>query len=333
MEMKRIIDYRIRSKKAMYFTMMTLAVLSIFIFVFMIPNYKRLGDRMTVVEMRVSSMNDFIKDLERDTERGLYISSFRAILSLEEYMIISGEFLSDTHKNFKEALLNGTIEGTNTTLMRLSTFPLWIEKIQEESQEFNIETNITLNDVTLYQDDPWFVGVSANLSFDIRDTTGIASWKMTKIINTSISIISFEDPLYIINSEGRTTNLINSTPFEGNFTFKSGQWNVSKLITHTENSYYMSSTNAPSFLMRLENDLGPSPHGIESLVSIKRLEELDLDLCSTCSIVDYHYWDDTQNGNYRINFTPGWFKLDAGHLEQYNVTGLNCEIGTPGCEI
>jgi len=312
---------------------MTLAVLSIFIFVFMMPGYKRLGESMTVVEMRVTSMNDFIKDLERDTERGLYISSFRAILSLEEYMIIHGEFLTDVQKNFKEALLNGTINSTNTTLMRLSTFPLWIEKIREESQEFNIETNITLHNIALYQNDPWLVGVSANLSFFIRDTTEIASWNMNKIINTSISIISFEDPLYIINSQGRTTNPINVTPFDNNFTYKSGTWNVNNLLSHTDNSYYVSNPSAPSFLMRLENDLGPSPQGIESLVSLTRLSELGLDLCSTCSIVDYHYWDETSNGDYRINLTPNWFKLDLNHLARYNVTNLNCEIGTSGCDI
>ncbi len=323
-----------KSRKGMYFTLMTIAFLTIFIFIFMIPSYRRLGEKMTTIEMRVDSMNDFIKDLERDTERGLYISSFRALLSLEEYMIIRGEFIKDTQKSFKEALLNGTINNTNTTLMKLSTFPLWIEKIKEESQAFNIQTNITLHNIALYQNDPWYVSVSANITLFIKDTTDIASWNINEIINTSISIIAFEDPLYIINSYGRTTNIINITSFEGNFTYKVGDvWNIDNLLSHTYNSYYASNPNAPSFLMRLENNIAPSPYGIESLVNIKRLAELGLEICSTCSIVDYYYWDQVGNGNYRINFTPSWFKLDYSHLEKYNVTELSCEIGTPGCYI
>lgn len=314
----------INPKKGMYFTLTTIAFLFIFIFIFMIPGYERLGEKMAVTEMRVDSMNDFIKDLERDAERGLYISSFRALLALEGYIISNGEFLKDVQSSFAEALLNGTVDNTNSTLMKSSTFTLWIEKIESEAQGFNIDANITLHSVNIYQNNPWYVGVSANMTFSIKDITEIASWKIDKIINTSVSIIAFEDPLYIINSYGRTTNLINITPFEWNYTYKVDEdWNITNLLVHAENSYYSSSPSAPSFLMRLEGNIyEASDYGIESLVNLKKLADLGLEVYTGSTIVDYLYWDEAA-GPYRVNFTPSWFRLDNAHREKYNVTELS----------
>ena len=141
---------------------------------------------------------------------------------------------------------------------------------------------------------------------------------------TSISIVEFEDPLYIVYSFGRTTNVINITKFEGNYSYKINEtWNVSNLLAHSENSLYTANSDAPSFLMRFEDDLGSSPYGIESLVNLKKLSDYGLEIDYESSIVDYHYWDGDNNGDYRINFTPSWFKLDAGHLAKYNVTGIS----------
>jgi hypothetical protein len=311
-------------KRGTYFTLMTIAFLVIFLFVLLMPGYRKLGEKMMVIEMRVDSMNNFIKDLERDIERGLYIASYRTILALEERVIIGGTFLNDVESSFEESILYGTVNGTNSSIMVASTFPEWISRIQKESSKFNIEANITLNNVSVYQTDPWHVKVNANVNFSISDVSGIASWDRRKDVETSISILEFEDPLYIVNSLGRTTNVINKTSFEGNFTFKvGGEWNVSRLLTHTYNSYYLANPDAPSFLMRFENDLSSSPHGIESLVNLKKLGDFGLEIDEEASIVDYHYWDGDNNGDYRVNFTPSWFKLDANHLVIYNVTGIS----------
>lgn len=308
----------------MYFTLMTVAFLVIFVFVFAVPSYTRLSGKMMVTEMRIDSMNDFIKDLQRDTQRGLYISSYRALLTLQEYIIINGEFFNDTASRFMEALLNGTVNKMNSSLMSASTFPHWIKQVQEQALKLNIQANITINEVLLYQNDPWHVNVGANLTFFIKDVTDIASWNREEYIETSISIIDFEDPLYIVNSLGRITNSITQTMFEGNYTYKiNDTWNVTNLLTHLENFYYTSNPQAPSFLMRLEGNVSNSPYGIESLVNLLKLGEQGLEINSESSVVDYHYWNCDYNGDYRINFTPSWFKLDNNHLAKYQVTGIS----------
>lgn len=313
----------IKNKKAMYFTLMTVAFLLIFLFVFMIPSYKRLTQKTMAVEMRVDSMNDFIKDLERDTERGLYISSYRALLALQQYIIINGNFLDDTETRFIEAIMNGTVNSKNSSFMSASTFPLWVEKMKEEALKFNLDADITINNMDIYQNDPWHISIGANLTFFIRDATEIASWNREQYMETSVSIIGFEDPLYIVNSFGRKTNTINITPFEGNYTYKiDDEWNVDNLLLHLENSYYTFNQQAPSFLMRFENNLSNSPYGIESLVNLRKLNEQGLDINSGSSVVDYYYWAGIGNGEYRVELTPGWFRLDEFHLEKYQVTQL-----------
>lgn len=313
----------INSKKSMYFTMMTIAFLVIFMFVFMVPSYTRLTEQMSAVEMRVDSMNDFIRDVERDVSRGLYIASYRALFAIEDDIASNGSFIKGFDSYFKEAVLNGTLKGENSSIMKDSTFSSWTEKIESESLKFNIYMNISVNDIKVYQKDPWYVSVDANLSIDVADFNNIASWDIEKIIGTSVEVTGFEDPLYIVNGLGRITNIINRTIYEGNYTYKiGGEWNTTNLITHVENSLYTANPDAPNFLMRFENNLSASPYGIESCVNLQKFYEQNLEIDTSHSVVDYVYWAGSHVGNYRINSTPSWIKFDLSHLEKYNLTEL-----------
>lgn len=311
------------NKKSMYFTLMTITFLVIFIFMFMVPSYKKLSNKMLSTEMRVDSMDSYIKDLERDMERGLYISSYRALMALEQNIITKGQFLNDTESVFIEALINGSVYGKGSSLMDTSTFPNWVSNIQQKAIKLNIIVNITVYNVTIYQEDPWNVGVLANISMMINDSASIAYWVRNKTIHTSISILRFEDPLYIIYTHGKTTNIFNQTLYEGNYTYNiGGVWYVDNLMSHINSSYYASNADAPNFLMRFENNLSADINGIESLINIKRLEESGVlveEMNYDSSIVDYYYWPAVSNGDYRVNFTPSWVRMDAGHLVRYEV--------------
>lgn len=319
-------------KKGMYFTLMTIASLVIFTFVFMVPGYKKYGEGMMSTEMRVDSMNDFVKNMERDIERGLYIATFRALLATDDYIVTKGKFLEkDPGSSLAETIINGTINNTYSLLMDRSTFTNWTEKIRNESGSFNIECNIIVISVNVYQDDPWNVKASANISYTIKDVTGIASWKVdNKKVETSVSIAGFEDPIYVVYSGGRLTNIINITPFENNYTYKiEDEWNVSNLISQAENSYYTYHSDAPSFIDRLKGTLGQTSSseccGIESLVNPLKISRAGLPINAESSIVDYYYWDEDNNGDYRVNQTPSWFKIDLDHLVKYNSTEVSCD--------
>lgn len=316
------------NKKGMFFTLMTIVFLIIFLFMFTINTYERSQDKMLVTEMRIDTMNYFIDDLLRDTERGLYISSFRAMMSIEEYVIVNNKYLDDFNIYFNELVLNGTINDSNATLMINSRFPDWIENIRSKADDLNIYVNISINNLRIYQIDPWNAMVSVDILLNVTDFTGLASWSTDEVIVTSFSIIDFEDPLYIINGRGLMTNKFSVNDYDGNYTYPIGPlWNVSNLLEHVDNMDYSYHPDAPSFLMRFVNNLSSSSCcGIESLVSLKRLEDAgfqQFELNIDSSIIDYHYWTGTDNGDYLVNFTPSWVKFDINHRYKYNITEIS----------
>lgn len=279
---------------------------------------------MAEVELRIDTLDQLIASAERDVSRGLFIASFRAIMALEEYMIKNNDYIDDVDGRLHEALINGTIDGQNMVLMDDSTVPDWIASISDEAGKMNVVMNMTIFEVVIGQRDPWHVYVAVNFSMTLNDSSGLASWQRISAAEALVPIEGFEDPLFIRNGLGRITNLINKTPYEGNFTYHDGSdWNMSNLIDHIESSLYAENTDAPSFLKRLEGDLSASEHGIECMVNLKKLSDQAIDINSTASIIDHEYWQDGADGDYRINRTDDWVVIDAAHRAKYNVTALS----------
>ena len=141
----------------------------------------------------------------------------------------------------------------------------------------------------------------------------------TNPLNTTLKITSFEDPLYTVETYGRVISIIQ----EANITDFVVNGNTSNLTNHIDNSYYIPSTSAPSFLMRLKGNISNSTNGIESLVNLKKLESVGI-TPEVKSCVDYIYFSSDDPTNWQINNTFNWFRLDneSGHLDTYEVANL-----------
>ena len=274
-------------------------------------------EKANVIEVRVSTVNNFIKDVEEDLEKGLYIASFRAFASMGQYIANNGVFIADLEESFNELVLEGTLDNQELSLMRDSTFTDWVDKIEIQADKIDILVSFTILDVSISQTDSWSISVDANIDIIVEDKKGTSSWERNKDIITQVSIENFEDPLYVVNSIGRVTNAIVESPI----TDFVDEGDVTNLLTHLENSYYIESNTAPNFLMRLEGDLSASPTGIESLVNLEEFQEQGIEIKDR-SAVDYIYFGTQSTTNYRIDGTPSWFKLDSSHLEIYEVQNL-----------
>jgi len=303
-------------KKGVFFTLMTVTFLLVFVMILLLPTYSQQSEKMVRVENRVLMMNDFVNDLERDMGRALYISMYRGILAIESSVINSGEFISDFEGVFEEVMLNGSINGEAYTIMNASTYPDWIAKIQEEGENFNLIVNVSLHNLDVGQIDAWNLLVEVNVTIEVEDTAGTAAWNITKEIVASVPVIGFEDPLYVVYSFGRTTNTIEKSNLVGNFTS-----NVSSLLEHISEGYYWENVDAPSFIMRFENNLSGSVFGIESMIDVSKLAGLGLDVNNGASVVDHQYWRDV-NGGYRINDTSNWVRMDLGHVNDYGLNSI-----------
>ena len=272
---------------------------------------------MEVVETRIDTVNFFIKDVEKDINNGVYIAGFRTLLGFSQYVFSNGTFIDSIDERFKESFLNGTIDKIPLSLMKDSTFTDWANKISEQADKADIEFEFNVNDVKLNHSDPWTVEIMLDISLNIKDKRNTSSWVRNKNLVSEISVVGFEDPLYVVNSNGRITNTITRS----NFTYFVVGGDVTNLILHMNKSYYIATNESPSFLMRLQGDLGNSTYGIESLVNLDRFQQQGIAIKDR-SIVDHVYFGTGSTTNYRINNTPEWFKLDEGHLDIYQARNV-----------
>jgi hypothetical protein len=303
-----------RNKKGILFTVTAIVLSVVIVLSFALYSEQRLKEKMSTIETRVVTMNNFIKDIEKDLQKGIYISSFRAFLSMSQYIASNGTFIDNVEQTFNELLFNGTIDNQQVSLMEGSTFTDWVNKIQSEADKIDIIVNFTVNEAKSVQEDPWYITVSVGISMEVEDKKQTSSWDINKNLETNISIRGLEDPLYVINSYGRVTNTIRVSPFQH---FVVGGDNEN-LLTHLNEPYYISTNMSPNFLMRFEGNLASSETGIESLVNLQEFVDQGLAVKDR-SAVDYIYFGNQTTANCRINDTPLWFKLDSEHLATYEV--------------
>lgn|SRR3989338_5909442 len=304
-------------KKAILYTTAAIALTIVIFVTYSAYSTYRLSDKMDVIETRIETVNFFIKDVEKDLQKGVYIAGFRTLLSFNQFISANGTYIDDVNMGFKESFLNGTIKQQPLSLMKGSTFTDWANRISAEADKVDINFAFAINDVKLNQSDPWSVDIGIDMNLDIRDKRNTSYWSRNRYLTARISVTGFEDPLYVVNSKGRVTNAI----IQSNVTDFVVNGKVDNLMAHTNNSYYISHADAPSFLMRLEGNLGNSSNGIEGLVNLGEFQQQGLALKDR-SVVDYIYFGTKSTTNYRINATPEWFKIDSGHLNTYQVANI-----------
>jgi len=276
-----------------------------------------LREKNEVVLARVQSVNDFVEDIERDLQKGITITSIRTLLGIQEYITSEGEYISDTSSIFLEGFLQGTIQGQSVGLLVNTTFFDWVEKIQQEAVRIHVNATLSVLNITLAQQDPWTVNVTVLVAMNISDETNTAYWTKEQKVSAPISIIGFEDPLYIVGAQGKVTNTIIPTNMSP---LVSGS-SVTNLLVHANNSYYLSSNFSPSYLLRLQGSFNASAFGIESVVNIPELQANGIPIQDK-SAVDSVYFSLQSTTNYRINNTPSWFKIDSERLSLYGVSNL-----------
>ena len=95
----------------MFFTILTIAMLSLFFIAYF--SYSAIEDR-SAIDDRIKTMNNFVFSLEEDMSRQVYISTYRAVLSAENYITTNGSFIPNSQTAIEEALINGTISNENS---------------------------------------------------------------------------------------------------------------------------------------------------------------------------------------------------------------------------
>ncbi len=306
-----------RGKTAMFFTITAIMLLTVVFISLIFQSRYTFSERNRVVSVKGSSLNTFVAGLEEDVSRGMFIAGYGAILAVEDLITGSSSFVADSKSSILEALMNGTINGTPTSVMSQRTLPDWLSRIASEAAKMGIILNLSFDGVRVSQSEPWSINFTApNMEFNVTDFSGTAAFYKKSAVTAQVSLIGFEDPIYTVFTNGQIVRTINTTPYEGSYA--SGA-DTTNLKDHINRLLYSNSTG-PDFLMRLEGDLdGNSPFGIESIVRLPDLQAQDLQVFERSS-VDYVYFGNTTPAIYAVNQTfEDWFRLDEDHLYKYQV--------------
>jgi hypothetical protein len=312
------------NKKGLFYIVVSSMLIIIMIVIFVA--YKEYGytDRQKVMETRIRTINDFIKNIDSDSQRAIFISGFRALIAIEDYVARTGKYLNNTEELFKYAFFNGTVNGVKVDVLINSSYSEYLARLQIIAGRIGLDIDMNVTNITLYHDSPWAIRVIVTTRINITDRRGAAKWNFPRDYNTSVSLINIRDPVYSVATRGRVPNTIrisNITDYVDDATN-----DTTELIRYINYSYYTNNTLAPSFLMRLKGNFSSSPYGIESLVNIPELKDQNVNYSNSRSIVDYILFSNITNYTARVcnvDNMPSWFTIDTNHTTKYEVNELS----------
>jgi hypothetical protein len=325
------------NRKALFYTLVAVIFLAVIIVVFGTYNKYKFQDRQEVYETRIRTMNDFIRDFQSDISRATYISTFRAMLAMEEYVSKTGQFIESktkTEELFREAFNNGSINGVQYPIMNESDFQNYLGRVNAKARQIDIAIAANVTGVSIIQSDPWHLNVSFDIHVIITDMKGLAGWTYDSSTSTLVPIDDLKDPLYTVKTQGAMPNTIrrmnqSMMPLVDD----TSDTNTTTGLAHFINqSYYWNNTRAPSLLQRFYGDMSASPYGIESIIRLDSLQSQNpvlYPIRKYQSSIDYLYFNETQTyplicNIQNANTTTNWLVLDENHSNDYGVSGQLC---------
>ncbi len=301
------------NKKGVFFTVMVIFIITLFFMSYTL--YDLVRDRSSV-NKRIETLNNFVFSVEQDIPRYLYIAGFRSVFLVHEEIVASGDYIGSVEDSFGELFYNGSLGGANKDLMSGATFDYMVDSFGQFAGKVNANISFGVPSVLIDQQDPWNIRISLNLSMRVSDKGGLVSWDKNMTIDSFVPIEGFEDPMYLIET-GLVTNTIVRSPYD---VFIVGV-DVGNLLSHVENSYYVASSSAPSFLDRLEGRNVASENGIESFVYLPGFMAQGVST-SDKSCVDYVYFSSNNPVHYSVAGMPSWFGIDEEHVDDYGLAGV-----------
>lgn len=298
-----------KNKKAQVFTVLAIVLLLLLYSSFEIFSYIR---EKEAIKTRVSTMDSFLRSLEGNLQRQLYIAGFRMIFLAEDEITTSGNYISNLDDFFEEVYFNGTVDGVEQGLMIEATYPEMIDSINEKASKINVNITLSNSVLEVSQTDPWHVKFVLSSDFIMNDKQNLASWEKTQNITTFVTIEGFEDPIFTLEVGGGFSKTINQTPYEGYYITGS---DVTNLSDHLLEGYYSANSDAPSFLNRLNGNFSSNENGIESFV-----RSSDVSFLETKTLIDHIYFTASNPAFSTVSGMPSWFRIDDAHKLKYNVT-------------
>lgn len=203
------------ANKGVFFSIIAVLLASVLI-VYMMQSTEP-AHTQDIVNIRVNALNSFLDDIEKDIQRAVYISTFRATMTLIDDIIETGSYSDDVVADIEELMVTGELNGQQKPVMENSTLEEWGQKIDDLAQLVGADFSVSFGTIIINQSSPWTIDVYTNAVINLTDQRRMASWCYNKTLHTSVDIDGFEDPTYAIKTYAKVHRTINPTPYQ-NFT-------------------------------------------------------------------------------------------------------------------
>ncbi len=214
--------------KGQFYTIIALLIaIPMFLFVTNYLTYsENLGD--TISDRVISDqLNQLVYSIELDTTKAMEIAGRRAVLTVTNYVIKYGEFVSDATANITTLMIDGEINGTPDYMMLNNTMPNWSQRIV--SNPVNFDVVLEYGNISVENHD----GFSVTIGMDIN-ITATDKQKRVKIVKTNmrkyitVSVLGLEDPFFPLNTQGFVRRIIrHADPAYANMNVVEGSANSS----------------------------------------------------------------------------------------------------------
>ncbi len=154
---------------------------------------------------RIGEAAFFMDSVLSDMDRSLEMSTRRALLASTNYVIKNNLSLADPGKNVSSALETGKISGEELESMndpQNASLLDWAERVSGIAAESDYSLDIQLLNSS-FNASAFEVESSFRVFARLQDPVTLANFNRTNSANATVSALGLEDPMILLNSDGR----------------------------------------------------------------------------------------------------------------------------------
>lgn len=209
------IKLEISRRKGIIYSLLTVLLLApSIILLIMYFNSARIEGQNLSNKIRADDLNSFQKSLLEDLSRSLKISTQRALLHANEVIATTGKPFSNSSQSISEMVFNGTLDGVGVPSLNGSggstcnTVLCWKDNYTKIAKQTGFNFSVEIVSVSITPYDSWNLNSSAEIKIFLKDTETNSSINHTVMQSSKVPITGFEDPLYLLKTNGKVSRLI-----------------------------------------------------------------------------------------------------------------------------
>ncbi|MFT4282834.1 MAG: hypothetical protein ACMXX6_00225 [Candidatus Woesearchaeota archaeon] len=280
------------NKKGVMFTLIAILLSTIILSSLFFFQETRIDKELEPASLRIQTVNNYIRLSSTFYENLMSSHAYNLIENIINAMIEEGEYLDDFDFEVQRCFVEGEFSVNGVDFDCEVNFNEVLQEWDEYIlQELNFNSQTSLQNIRLTQENPWEITVEFELSLEVEDS--FATWHANKSLRSFFRIEGLYDPTYEIThpdvSEFSYNNTIKFADLELEMLWQEKPSTLEQVVINQE---YFFVNQTPSFLGRLQGNFSPSDYGIVSIVKPSQTN-----INTNISHIDYLYWrQECQNG-------------------------------------